>query len=108
MVWSKLIESWSNRNFGCYPYMERGWIGNVHILWRAQIGNADRDGLLVWLLWFPHGESAWSVVGCSFLKHWFWYCTKASHDPKIVCVQIFLAQAVAQQRNVSFETTSRR
>ena len=57
---------------------------------------------------FFHGESAWSVVGCSFLKHWFWYCTKASHDPKIVCVQIFLAQAVAQQRNVSFETTSRR
>ena len=57
---------------------------------------------------FFHGESAWSVVGCSFLKHWFWYCTEASHDPKIVCVQIFLAQAVAQQRNVSFETTSRR
>ena len=21
MVWPKLIESWSNRNFGCYPYI---------------------------------------------------------------------------------------
>ena len=47
---------------------------------------------------FFHGESACAVVGRSFLKHWFWYCTKASHDPKIVCIQMFLAHAVAHPR----------